>query len=107
MCCCIQGRPSHGGNEAEIFMISILGGNKFFPILGGGRNCSNERLGNVFRWKYTSVISTPEQICSISYGDDLVDTICPIQFEDVPPATSSCPEAVKYNIGPTGNPVTS
>jgi len=25
-----QGRPSHGGNEAEIFIRAILGGRKFF-----------------------------------------------------------------------------
>jgi len=43
----IHGRPSHGENEAEMFIIAILGGNKFFwhfrveeenflGILGGG-----------------------------------------------------------------------
>jgi len=30
-----QGRPSHGGNEAEIFIILILGGK--FGILGGNK----------------------------------------------------------------------
>jgi len=36
--------PSHGGNEAEIFIIAmlggtfaILGGNNFFDILGGSK----------------------------------------------------------------------
>jgi len=29
---CLQGRPSHGGNEAEIFIIAILGE---LAILGG------------------------------------------------------------------------
>jgi len=29
----IQGRQSHGGNEAELFIIAILGEN-FFAILG-------------------------------------------------------------------------
>ena len=27
--------PSHGGNEAEIFIIAILGGDNFLAILGG------------------------------------------------------------------------
>jgi len=32
----IQGHPSQGGNEAEIFIIVILGGKiSFFAILGG------------------------------------------------------------------------
>ena len=30
----ILGRPSHGGNEAEIFIIAILGGIVSFAILG-------------------------------------------------------------------------
>ena len=30
----LQGRPSHGGNEAEIFIIPILGGN--FEFFWGG-----------------------------------------------------------------------
>jgi len=34
----MQGRPSHEGNEAEIFIIPILGGK--FGILGGETNVS-------------------------------------------------------------------
>ena len=31
----VRGRPSHGGNEAEIIIIVILGENNIFAILGG------------------------------------------------------------------------
>ena len=31
-----QGRPSHGGNEAEIFIIAILGGKEFFLVIVHG-----------------------------------------------------------------------
>src|SRR6218665_3927961 len=32
----IQGRPSHGENEAEIFIIAILGGKEFFLVIVHG-----------------------------------------------------------------------
>jgi len=58
-----QGRQSHGGNEAEIFIIAILGENKFSAILGemflafyileGKEILVHERLGEVFRGKCT------------------------------------------------------
>ena len=56
-----QGRPSHGGNEAEIFTIAILGENNFFAILGeekvvnfsGKEIVVHERLGDLCRGKFT------------------------------------------------------
>ena len=61
--CYIQalGRPSHGGNEAVIFIIANLEGENFvLPILGrkkyfcilGGKKFEHERLGDVFRGMY-------------------------------------------------------
>src|SRR6218665_2963778 len=53
-----QRRPSHWGNEAEIFIIAILRGNKFFAISGeeilyfrGKEILVHERLGDVSRGK--------------------------------------------------------
>ena len=64
-----QQRPSHGGNEAEIFIIAILGENNFLAILGGrifwhfrGKEMLvrerlgilvRERLGDIFKKKCT------------------------------------------------------
>ena len=42
-----QGHPSHGGNEAEIFIIAILGGQIGFCHFRSKEISVHERLGDV------------------------------------------------------------
>jgi len=57
----LQGRPSHGRNEAGIFIIAIFWGIKENCILGGKEILVHERLGDVFRGKLTSEFFADEK----------------------------------------------
>jgi len=50
--CGLTGASIPWGNEAEIFIIAIIGGRKFFCILGEKYIVEHQWLGDVFRGKF-------------------------------------------------------